>query len=420
MTNQPPKNVVIIGGGHAAAQLVTSLRMQKAFAAGLTLILASDEDNIPYQRPPLSKAYLKGELDMERLPINRASAYEQAGISLKLGSAAQSIDRDNKTVQFVDGSSLAYDKLILATGGRARTLTCPGGDDPRVHVIRTLGDVDALRPQFEAARRVAIIGGGYIGLEAASVAADAGKKVTVLEAEDRILARVVAPEVSAFYSRIHRDHGVTIVTNAKVTALQPTDGALAVTCEDGQTLDADLVLVGIGLIANSELAQDAGLEVDRLGIRVGADLLTSDPDIYAMGDVASFHHPRYGRQMRLESVQNAVDQAKVVANGLMGETTSYDVLPWFWSDQYGIKLQIAGLSNGADTLITRGDTSTNSAAFFYLKEGVMIAADCAGRVSEFMNAKKLITAGVIVDSEKLADESRPFKEIAAEIIASSS
>ncbi|MFC3053441.1 NAD(P)/FAD-dependent oxidoreductase [Kordiimonas pumila] len=408
------QNIVIVGGGHAAAQAVTSLK-QKKFEGTVTLI--SEEPVVPYQRPPLSKAYLSGDLAAERLPILREAAYEGAGVTLKLGTRAEKINRTDKTVSLSSGETVPYDKLILATGGQPRKLSCPGADLAGIHYVRTQADTDALRPEFESAEKLLVVGGGYIGLEIAAVARKLGKKVTVLEAMDRILARVVAPEVSRFYADVHSEEGVTILTDQMVTSIEGTGRVEAVMTADGNRFEADVIVAGIGLIASTELATAADIKVAQMGIEVNGFCQTSDPDIYAIGDVTWHHNVLYERDMRLESVQNAVDQAKVAVGHMFGEEAVYDALPWFWSDQYSMKLQIAGLSAGFDTLITRGSPSERSVAFFYLKEGKLIAADCVGRMGEFMQAKKLIAAKVDVDAEKLADDSKPIKDIAAELLS---
>jgi len=404
--------LVIIGGGHAAAQVATSLRQHK-YEGEATLV--TDEPVVPYQRPPLSKMYLSGDIGAERLPILREQAYEGANIALKLGVHANSIDREAKTVSLADGDTLSYDKLILATGGHARRLTCKGAELAGIHYVRTMADTDAMRGEFENAGRIVIIGGGYIGLEIAAVARKAGKAVTVLEATDRILGRVVAPEVSKFYTQLHTEEGVEIHTDKLVTSIEGTDRASAVLTADDSRYEADMVVVGIGLVPNTDLASGARLDVLPHGIQVNAQCQTSDPDIYAVGDVTWFSHPFYGREMRIESVQNAVDQAKVAVEHMLGNDVTYDALPWFWSDQYGLKLQIAGLSQGYDTLVTRGNLAERSVAFFYLKDGRIIAADCVGRIAEFMNAKKLIAARTPVTESQLLDE-RPFKELAADLL----
>lgn len=406
--------IVIIGGGHAAAQAATSLK-QKKFDGSVTLV--TDEAVVPYQRPPLSKAYLSGDLAAERLPILRETAYEQSGADLKLNTRAEAIDRGNKTIALSTGETIEYDKLMLAVGGHARRLTCPGADLAGIHYVRTIADTDKLRPEFDAATNILVVGGGYIGLEIAAVARKAGKKVTVLEAMDRILARVVAPEVSDFYAGLHTNEGVTIHTNQMVTEIIGEGHVKGVVTSEGDRFDADLIIAGIGLIANTELADAANIEVAQMGITVNEYCQTSDPDIYAVGDVTWHHNPMYDRELRLESVQNAVDQAKTAIGHMLGENAPYNTLPWFWSDQYGLKLQIAGLSNGFDTLVTRGDPASRSVAFFYLKDDKLIAADCVGRMGEFMQAKKLIAAKVQINESLLSDDSRPIKEIAAEFLA---
>ncbi|WP_262690270.1 NAD(P)/FAD-dependent oxidoreductase [Kordiimonas aestuarii] len=405
--------LVIIGGGHAAAQIATSLRMKK-FEGDVTLV--SDEPVVPYQRPPLSKMYLSGEIGAERLPILREQAYASANIGLKLGVRATSIDRAEKTLALANGEVLPYDKLILAVGGHARRLSCKGADLAGIHYVRTMTDTDAMRGEFNTAKRIVIVGGGYIGLEVAAVARRAGKDVTILEAADRILARVVAPEVSAFYTRLHTEEGVDIHTGEMVTEVEGNDRAAAVLTDSGKRFESDMIVAGIGLSPNIELATSAGITALDAGIEVNEHCQTSDPDIYAVGDVAWFTHSHYGRTMRLESVQNAVDQAKVAVEHIMGDDAAYDALPWFWSDQYGLKLQIAGLSEGYDSLVVRGDPAARSVAYFYMKGGKMLAADCIGRIAEFINAKKLITARLDIDAALLRDESRPFKEIAAEML----
>ncbi|RMB04635.1 NAD(P)/FAD-dependent oxidoreductase [Eilatimonas milleporae] len=406
--------IVIVGGGHAAAQLVTSLR-QKGLADGSVLI--SDEDMLPYQRPHLSKAYLAGDLPAERLPIQRQKSYDDAGVRLHLGQKATALDTAARQVTLADGTAVSYGALILATGGRARRMTCPGSDLPGIHYVRTKQDIDSMRDAFTGAQNIAIIGGGYIGLEVAAVASKAGKTVTIIEAENRVLARVVAPEVSAFYTHLHEDAGVTIRTGTMVTGLEGTARAETLVLSDGSRLDTDLVVAGIGLIPNTDLAETAGLSLAHGGIAVDARCRTSDPHIYAVGDVAWFHHPLYGRHMRLESVQNAVDQAKTAVAAIAGDPAVYEALPWFWSDQYDLKLQIAGLSQGYDTIVTRGDPDGRSVAFFYLRDGRLIAADCIARMPEFLAAKKLIAAGIRIPAETLSDENRPFKEIATELLA---
>ncbi|GHF23821.1 putative ferredoxin reductase [Kordiimonas sediminis] len=406
-------DIVIIGGGHAAAQIITSLRQQK-FNGSVALV--SEEPVIPYQRPPLSKGYLSGELAAERLPILRDKVYADMDVDLYLGVRASSVDAVAKTVTLADGVCLPYGNLILATGGHARHLPVPGADKSGIHTIRTIADVDALKVDLQNAENVVIVGGGYIGLEAAAIARHFGKQVTLLETEDRILARVTAPQVSEMYTQIHTEEGVTIQTGQTVTAIEGADRASAVVTAAGERIEADIIIVGIGLVANTDLADTAGVETHPAGIVVDDTCRTSVDHIYAVGDVTWHHNRFYNRWMRLESVQNAVDQAKIAVQNILGVPAVYDALPWFWSDQYGLKLQMAGLGEGYDQIVVRGDPATRSAAFFYLRDGKMIAADCVSRVQEFMQAKKLILAQTSVDALMLADDTRPFKEIVAELL----
>lgn len=408
-------DVVIVGGGHGAAQVVLSLKQLK-FTGSITLV--SDEDSLPYQRPPLSKAYLKGEMTRERLVIHRQKLYDDMNVDLRLSTRVEAIDSASKTIQLSSGDSLGYGALVLATGGRARQLSVAGADLPAVATLRSVGDVDRLKPAFDAAQSLVIVGGGYVGLEAAAVARSAGKAVTVLEAEDRLLKRVTAPVVSDFYYKTHSDHGATILLNKQVTRFsEAVTGAIDVTTSDGETITADLALVGVGLIPSTELAVDAGLTVTAGGIAVNELCQTSDPSIYAVGDVTWHHNRFYDRWIRLESVQNAVDQAKVAAQAIAGDTaTYYDAQPWFWSDQYDLKLQMVGLNQGYDQAIIRGSLDEGRFACFYLKDSQMIAADCVRAMGEFMGAKKLIAARVRVSAELLQDM-RPFKEIVAELLA---
>lgn len=408
-------HIVVIGGGHAAAQITSSLRMKKFHEnADNQLTIISEEPHLPYQRPPLSKAYLKGELTEERLPILRQTAYDSLGANLILGERVDQIDPATKTVK-TKSQTITYDKLIIATGGRARPLNCPGADLPDIYYIRRKDDIEKMSDSFQKARSVAVIGGGYIGLEAASVAREAGKSVTIFEAENRILARVVAPVVSEYYMDLHNRHGVQVKTGALVTKIEKTEEGLRVYPNKGAPLDVDLIIAGIGMLPNIEIAEQAGIDTDKLGICVNEHCQTSVEHIYAVGDVCSLHHPKYGGPMRLESVPNAADMAKVTVSHILGEDALYDSLPWFWSDQYGIKLQIAGLGSDADQVIIRGDINSDSVAFFYFKKDHLIAADCANRMQEFMAAKKLIDAGIAIDPKKLADDTRSIKEITKEI-----
>jgi 3-phenylpropionate/trans-cinnamate dioxygenase ferredoxin reductase component len=403
------RQIVVIGAGQAAAQVLQSLR-QGGYAGELTLI--GEEPHLPYQRPPLSKAYMKGEFEAERLYFRAADWYDDANIFCHLNTHARHIDRAAQTVQ-TDAGALPYDALVLATGSRPRPLPLPGAELNGVFDVRSLGDVDAIRPLMQAGKRLVIIGAGYIGLEAAAAARQLGLDVTVLEMAPRVLARVTGPELSAFYAAEHRRQGVKLMTDVRLTAIEGEEGkACSVRLADGTALAADLVLVGIGILPNQELAADAGLACAS-GILTDRDGRTSDPRIFAAGDCASRPLVHYGRQGRLESVHNAIEQGKLVAAAILGAPRPVEDCPWFWSDQYDLKLQIAGLSDGYDRTVVRGDPTARSFAVFYLRNGTLIAADAVNAAPEFIVAKKLISAGTKLAPERLGDTSVSMKDIAA-------
>lgn len=403
--------VVIVGAGQAAGELTGALR-QQGFTGQITMI--GDEPHLPYRRPPLSKAYLSGDMTLEALFLKPAAAYEKQGVDCRLGVSVRAIDRVAHRVTLSDGTELPYDKLALATGGRVRRLSLPLAEAPNVHYVRGIDDIQRLKPQFTEGRRLVIIGGGYIGLEAAAVGAKKGLQVTVIEAMPRVLARVTVPEMSAFYERVHRGHGVDIRTGAGVQSLEgDASGVSAVVLSDGRRVPADLLIVGIGLLPNIELAEAAGLDVRNGGIVVDAFTQTSDPDIVACGD-CTFHENRfYGRSMRLESVPNALEQARVAAALLAGKPVAYAAVPWFWSDQYDLKLQMVGLSEGFDTFVVRGSMEANQFIVFYLKDGVVIAADAVNRAPDFMVAKRLVADRVVLAPTQLLDESVALKSLLA-------
>ncbi len=401
-----PQKIVVVGGGQAGGETAAELR-RKGFEGSITLI--ADEAYVPYKRPPLSKAYLAGTAKLESLYVMAQAALEKANIDLISGVRAQSIDRAAKKVKLADGREVAYDKLMLATGGRPRELSCPGADLPGIFTLRGIADVDAIREKFSEGKRLVIVGGGYIGLEVAAVAKKAGLEVTVLESMPRVLQRVTAPEMSAFYERVHREAGVEVRTGVLLTGFAQNGDALEVQVAGG-SLPADLVIVGIGLIANTELASDAGLEVDN-GIVVDEFARTSDPDIYSAGDCTNHPSDFLGRRVRLESVQNAMEQGRVAADNMLGATTRYANVPWFWSDQYDLKLQMVGMSQGYDQVVLRGDPAGRSFGAFYLKQGQIIAADMVSRMKEFMVAKKFVAARLSLDPAALSNESVDLKSL---------
>jgi 3-phenylpropionate/trans-cinnamate dioxygenase ferredoxin reductase subunit len=367
-------------------------------------------------RPPLSKAYLAGEIGADSLIYKAKTAYENAEVELRLAQRVVTIDRAAKCVSLQSGEEVSYDRLIIATGGGARKLNVAGAKLGNIFYLRTISDVELLRPQLSGGRRLVVVGGGYIGLEVAAVAIQRGLKVTVLESAPRVLARVTAPEVSAFYERFHRAAGVEIRTGVTVAGFTANSNGAdvgAAICSDGLEIPADLVLVGVGLIPNTELAERAGLVVDG-GIVVDDVARTSDLDVFAIGDCAV--HARHGflqRKIRLESVPNALEQARAVAAHIAGKPVPPAVAPWFWSDQYDLKLQMAGLSDGYDELAIRGSTENSSFIAFYLREGKVIAADAINRPSEFMASKRLIGARIKARAADLADEAVSLKALIA-------
>ncbi len=388
--------VVVIGAGQAGAALVARLR-GAGFAGDITLIGA--EDAPPYQRPPLSKAYLMGQMPAERLWLRGADFYEENRISLRLGAPVTAIDVVARAVT-VGGEVLPYDQLALTTGSVPRRLPAAiGGDLGGVYTVRTLADVDAMRAEFVAGRRVVIVGGGYIGLEAAAVAAKLGLDVTVLEMAPRILQRVAAPETSDYFRALHRAHGVKILESTGLDRLLGTGRVSGVRLTDGVELQADFVIVGVGIMPDATLAQAAGLKIEN-GIWTDSQGLTSDPAIWAAGDCASF--PWRGGRLRLESVGNAIDQAEVVADNMMGAGRDYVAAPWFWSDQFECKLQIAGLNSGYDRIVTRGPEA-EAISFWYFNGVDLLAVDAMNDPRAYMVGKRLIEMGKSPDPEMVAD-----------------
>lgn len=380
------EHLVIVGGGQAAAQAVQSLRQQN-FAGPITML--ADEGYPPYQRPPLSKKYLAGELARERLLLRPAAFYAEKGVTLEQNARVEELDATQQRVRLRDGRTLGYDRLMLATGSRVRTLDVPGATLAGVHYLRTIADVDAITAALREGVRVLLVGAGYIGLEVAAAIRQRGFEVTVLEAAERVMSRAVSAEVSAFYESAHRAAGVVIHCSAVVKALHGATHVTAVETADGRLFPCDVAIIGIGIVPNVELAAGTGLECSN-GIVVDEFARTADPHIVAAGDCTNHPLPLLGRRVRLESVPNAIHQAKVAAATLLGTPTAYSEVPWFWSDQYDLKLQIAGLSAGYDEVVLRGDPATRSFAAFYLCAGQLLAVDAINSPKEFIAAKKLV------------------------------
>lgn len=402
--------VVIVGAGHAGGSAAAFLR-QYGHTGKITLI--GDEPLLPYQRPPLSKAWLKGEADAESLQLKPDSWYEDAGVSLRLGGVVVSIHRGAKTVTLASGETLPYDFLILATGARARMLPIPEADLAGVLALRTAADAEALKGALGPGKRLAVVGGGYVGLEAAASTIALGGRATIIERESRVLARVACETLSTFFQDYHGARGVKFELNAGVEGFEGENGHVTgVRLADGRTVACDAALVGVGAHPNVELAQDAGLECAG-GVVVDLEARTSDPFVFAIGDVTHRPLPLYDRQFRLESVPNALEQAKQVAAAIAGKPMPPHEIPWFWSDQYDLKLQIAGLPFDADTQVVRGDVAAAKFAVFHLKGDLVQAVEAINAPPEFMAGKQLIAKRTPVSLDKLADPTISMKDVAA-------
>jgi len=376
------------------------------------LILFGEESYDPYERPPLSKHLLAGEIEIARTYLKKPDWYEGKDIDLRKNVRVETLNPGAKTVTDSTGAVVGYDKLLLATGTRVRKLSIPGADLDGIFYLRAIDDTLAIQERIKPGAKIVIVGGGYIGLEVAAVAVKAGCDVTVLEGLDRVMNRVVSPEVSAFYDQVHREAGVKIHCGVAVTGFSG-DGSLSqVECADGSTYAADMAVVGIGVIPNVELAEEAGLKVNN-GVVVDEFTQTSDPNIWAAGDVTNHPNAILGRRLRLESVQNAVDQAKTAAAAMCGEPKAYAEVPWFWSDQFDLKLQIVGLSEPGDEVVVRGDPASHSFSVIYLRDGKFVAINAINAIKDFMAAKKLVAAGIAADPAVLADPDKPLKELLA-------
>jgi 3-phenylpropionate/trans-cinnamate dioxygenase ferredoxin reductase subunit len=408
---QQHADAVIIGGSHGGSEAAFRLR-QGGFAGSILLI--SSEPYLPYHRPPLSKAFLAGDVTVESLLLRGQASYEKANISWSPSTTVTSIDRVDHLLALADGSHVKYGKLIIATGGRPRVLPLPGAELNGLHVMRSIADVDKLRPYIVAGKKLVIVGAGYIGLEVAAVAIKSGLDVEIVEFAPRALARVAGPELSAFYEGVHGRAGVKFRFNTGVEGFVSAahDGTHvgAVRCTGGIELPADLVLVAAGLVPNVELAQAAGLAMGN-GIVVDEFCQTSDPDILAIGDVVEFPLPYAGRRLRLESVPNALEHARVAASVINGAPSAYNAVPWFWSDQYNYKLQSVGLSQGYENAVQRPGRTPESFIVFYMKEGRVLAADCVNAVAEFNTAKKLVAEKLVVDPAALSDPAVDLKTL---------
>ncbi len=402
-------DVVIVGAGHGGAQAAIALR-QANFSG--TIAMIGDEPELPYERPPLSKEYLSGEKPFERILIRPANFWAERGIEFLAGHKVTAVDAAAHHVSLSDGRAIGYGTLIWATGGSPRRMACSGHDLAGVHTVRTRADVDRMMEELEATTRAVVIGGGYIGLEAAAVLTKLGKQVTVLEALDRVLARVAGEPLSRFFEAEHRAHGVDVRLGAKVECIEERDGrACGVRLEGGELLECEMVIVGIGIVPAVEPLLAAGAAGGN-GVAVDAQCRTNLPDIFAIGDCA-LHGNAFaeGAAIRLESVQNATDQASVAAKTIAGIAAEYHAVPWFWSNQYDLRLQTVGLSIGFDSTVLRGDPATRSFSVIYLKTGRVIALDCVNATKDYVQGRALVTGRVSITPTMLADAGVPLKEL---------
>lgn len=407
-------DVIIVGGGHAGAQTAIALR-QNGFEGSVALI--GDEKHLPYERPPLSKEYLSGDKQFERMALRPAKFWDERNITMMLGQRVSKVASGLHEITLSDDSVLRYDKLVWAAGGAPRMLDCPGSHGPNVFALRCKSDADAIRDAMPEAVNIVVIGGGFIGLEVAAAAAKTGKSVTVIELQDRLLSRVCGETIAEYYSALHKSHGVTIMLNAKAEKFATDDSgrATSIILQDGSALPCDMVVFGIGIIPETgPLIADGAMGGN--GVDVDAMCKTSLENIYAIGDCAT-HANLYanGAHIRLESVQNANDQAKTVALDIIGKSEPYRVIPWFWSNQYDARLQTVGVAIGYEEEILRGDTASGSFSVIYLQDDKVIALDCINKTKDYVQGRALIEAaakdGETLDKEQLADAGIPLKEV---------
>lgn len=407
-------DILIVGGGHGGAQAAIALRQAK-YEGSIGVVNAEPE--YPYERPPLSKDYFAGDKAFERIMIRPAAFWAERSVDMMLGMRVDAVDPSAHKVTLSDGADISYGKMIWATGGSPRPLPVEGGNLPGMHVVRSRADVDGMLDGLDDVADIAIVGGGYIGLEAAAVLRKIGKKVTVLEAMDRVLARVAGEPLSRFYEAEHRAHGVDVRLGVEISGIEGNDFVTGVRLANGEVIPAQMIIVGIGIIPAVAPLLTAGA-AGGAGVDVDAYCRTSLPDIYAIGDCAAHANDfAGGNVMRVESVQNANDMANAVAKSLTNELTPYHAVPWFWSNQYDLRLQTVGISAGYDSMVLRGDPDTRSFSVVYLKANKVIALDCVNATKDYVQGRLFVTEGLSPTFEQLADTNVPLKELAAALMA---
>ncbi len=401
------EELVVIGGGQAAIQCVASLR-KEGYSGSITLI--GEENHLPYQRPPLSKGFLSGSTESNRLYLKKIEFFQENSIQLNLGITAKKIDRDNCNVHLSDDKSISYDKLVLATGSRVRKLKFPGSDLEGINYLRGIDDAESLKDGLLKNKNLVIVGAGYIGLEVAAVATEFNTKITVVEMADRVMNRTVDPIISAYYQELHSKNGVDFILNESLEKVDGNKTVEQVICSGGSSIEADILVIGAGVIPNIELAEESGLSCDN-GICVDEYGQTEDARIFACGDCTNHPNEKLNRRLRLESVHNAMEQSKAVASSIMGNKTAYNQIPWFWSDQYDHKLQIVGLSGDHDEVLIRGDEAESKFMLFYLKGEELMAVDAVNNPKEFLICRKLVENKVKISSDDILNQSKNLNDL---------
>ena len=393
------EDLVIIGAGQSAIQCINSLK-KEGYAGSITMI--GEEEHLPYQRPPLSKGFLEDSVNKERLYFKKLDFFTENKIQLKLGTSANKVDLENKLVFLSDDTNLSFDKLVFATGSRVRKLDFPGSNLSSIHYLRGLDDAESIKNDLERSKEVVVIGAGYIGLEVAAIAAKKNVTVSVIEMADRVMNRTVDPQISEYYLKLHQNNGVKFIFNNSLEEIKGSKKVESVLCSDGSEIKADMVIIGAGIIPNVELADQAGVFCDN-GILVDEFGQTNYKNVYACGDCTSHPNKLLNKQLRLESVHNAMEQSKTVAFSALAKPLEYNQVPWFWSDQYDHKLQIVGLSGEHDNVVMRGNTKDQKFMLFYTKDNQLIAVDAVNNPKEFLICRKLVANKVKIKSEMISD-----------------